>query len=348
VNHSRDDVDTIADVDHLDDLLSEPTAGVVEMLSRLEGDILVLGAAGKMGPTLAWMARRALDQAGSSRRVIGVARFSQPARVDWLRARGVEPLACDLLDPEQLDRLPDAPNVVFMAGMKFGSSGNESLTWAMNCLLPAQVARKYRESRIVAFSTGNVYGLTTPASGGSRETDTVEPRGDYALSCVGRERLLEHMSRTHGTPLAIVRLNYACELRYGVLVDLARKVQEGRPIDLTMGHLNAIWQGDANAAALRAFEHVASPPLVLNVAGPNVLSVRRLAEEFGRLLGKPVAFQGREAPDALLSNAAHSVELFGPPLVSVETMTRRIADWVARGGPSLDKPTHFEVRDGRF
>lgn len=340
--------DSIPDVEALDDLLSEPDAGVIDTLSRLDGDVLVLGVAGKMGPTLARMARRALDEIGGGRRVIGVARFSEPARADWLRRHGVETIAADLLDPDQLDRLPDASLVVFMAGMKFGATGQGPLTWAMNCLLPAQVGRRYRGSRIVAFSTGNVYGLTSPASSGSKESDPPDPRGEYAMSCLGRERMFEYLSQVQGTPTAIVRLNYACEMRYGVLVDLARKVHEGRPVDLTMGYLNAIWQGDANAMALRCLDLAESPARAVNLTGPEVLSVREMAVELGRQMGRPVEFENAEAPDALLNDARATLNRLGPPRVDTDRLLRWVADWVARGGPSLGKPTRFEVRDGRF
>jgi nucleoside-diphosphate-sugar epimerase len=340
--------DEIRDVDHLEDLLSEPTEGVIQAMGRLEGDLIVLGASGKMGPTLARMARRASDAAGVRRRVIGVARFTDVDQVERLRASGIEAIPCDLLDPSQVDGLPEIPNVVFMAGMKFGSTGQEALTWAVNCYLPGMVARKFRGGRIVAFSTGNVYGLTSVPGGGSRECDLPDPRGEYAMSCLGRERILEHFSRALGVPVALIRLNYATELRYGVLVDLARKVWADEPIDLEMGFLNAIWQGDANAMALRAFEHAASPPTVFNVTGPELLCVRLVAEQFGQLLGRTVTFRGTESEDALLSDARASLDLFGPPRVDAERMIGWIADWVRRGGETLDKPTHFEVRDGRF
>jgi nucleoside-diphosphate-sugar epimerase len=338
----------LRDADHLDDLLSEPTRLAVETLAALEGDVLLLGVGGKMGPTLALMARRASDAAGVRRRVIGVARFSTPAHETWLRGHGVETVRCDLLDPAQVEKLPDAANVVFMTGMKFGSTGQEALTWAMNCHLPALVARRFRRSRIVAYSTGNVYGLRPLALGGSVETDSLFPVGEYAMSCVGRERLFEHFSRTLDIPTAVLRLNYATEMRYGVLVDIAQRVWGGEPVPLAMGHLNAIWQGDANAAALCAFAHVSVPPLVLNVAGPETLSVRRVAMEFGRLLGKDVTFDGTEGAGALLSNAARAHALFGYPRVSAGRMIAWVADWVRRGGPTLGKPTHFESRDGRF
>jgi nucleoside-diphosphate-sugar epimerase len=339
---------TIPGDDALDELLSEPTPLAVETMGRLEGDVILLGVGGKMGPTLAWMARRASDLAGRQRRVIGVARFTDPTREAWLHSRGVETIRCDLLDPDQLDRLPDAPNVVFMTGMKFGATGQEALTWAMNVHLPALVARRFRRSRVVAFSTGNVYGLSPVHLGGSAETDELRPVGEYAMSCLGRERILEHFSRTLSVPVAILRLNYATEMRYGVLADVARRVWEGRPVSLAMGCLNAIWQGDANAMALCAFAHVASPPFVVNLAGPETLSVRRIAEEFGRLLGKVVTYEGDEAPEALLSNGQLGHRLYGYPRVPVRRVMEWLADWVRRGGASLGKPTHFESRDGRF
>src|SRR5262245_46037924 len=245
-------VDSIRDVEHLEDLLSEPTPGVIDTLGRLEGDLLILGVSGKMGPTLARMARRASDAAGVRRRVIGAARFSAGAAESQLRAHGVETVRCDLLDPDQIDRLPDAANVLVMLGMKFGSTGQESLTWAVNTFLPGPICRRFRRSRIVAFSTGNVYGLTPVHLGGSLETDALAPQGEYALSCLGRERIYEHFSRTLGIPTALLRLNYATEMRYGVLVDVALRVQAGEEIDLAMGHLNAVWQADANAMALQA------------------------------------------------------------------------------------------------
>jgi nucleoside-diphosphate-sugar epimerase len=338
----------IADTDQLDDLLSEPTPLAVETLARLDGDLLFLGVGGKMGPTLARMARRATDAAGARRRVIGAARFSNPEHEAWLRRHGVETVRCDLLDPAQVERLPDAANVVFMTGMKFGSTGQEALTWAMNCHLPALAAQRFRRSHIVAFSTGNVYGLTPVALGGSRETDALNPTGEYAMSCVGRERMFEHFGRTLGTPAAILRLNYATELRYGVLVDVAQRIWAGQPVPLAMGHFNALWQGDANAMALCAFAHVGRPPFVVNLAGPETLSVRRVAEEFGRLLDRPVTFTGSEAPDALLSNGQLGHQLFGYPRVGPRQMIAWVAAWVKRGGPTLDRPTHFESREGRF
>lgn len=338
----------IDNVEHLDDFLSEPTPHAIETLARLDGDLLLLGVGGKMGPTLARMTRRAFDQAGVRRRVVGVARFSDPRVEGWLQGHGVETIRCDLLNPGELAALPETPNVIAMFGMKFGSTGQEARTWAMNCLLPGLVAQRFARSRIVAFSTGNVYGLTPVARGGSLETDALNPDGEYAMSCVGRERVYEYCSRANATPLAILRLNYASEMRYGVLVDIAQRVWAGEPVDVTMGHLNAIWQGDANAAALSAFADLAVPPLLLNIAGPELLSVRQVAEEFAGRFRKPPRFTGAESPDVLLSNAQASQRLFGPPRVSAERMIAWIADWTARGGPTLGKPTHFEVRDGKF
>jgi nucleoside-diphosphate-sugar epimerase len=341
-------VDPIENIDHLETMLSEPTGPAIEALSRLDGDLILLGVGGKMGPTLARMARRASDKAGGPRRILGVARFSDGRLETKLRDWGVEPIRCDLLDPEQIASLPDAANVVFMTGMKFGSTGQEARTWAMNCWLPAQVCQKYRRSRIVAFSTGNVYPLTPAWRGGSVESDPLCPLGDYAMSCVGRERIFEHFSRTYQIPMVLLRLNYAVEMRYGVLVDVARRVWEGQPVDVTMGCLNAIWQADANAAALAAFDHVASPPRVVNVAGPEVLSVRRVTEQFGRLFEKTATITGTESGDALLSNGQLGCRLFGYPRVGAAQIIEWIADWTRRGGETLGKPTHFEVRDGKF
>lgn len=336
------------DVQHLETLLSEPTPHAIETLAKTDGDLILLGVAGKMGPTLARMARRAFDAAGVRRRVIGVARFSELGSEDRLKAQGVETIRCDLLDPAQIASLPDVPNVIAMFGMKFGSTGQESRTWAMNALAPAYVCDKFRQSRVVAFSTGNVYGLTPVSLGGSRETDTLSPTGEYAMSCVGRERIYEHHSRTHDIPMALLRLNYATEMRYGVMVDIGTKVWEGQTIDLSMGHFNAIWQADANAAALSAFAYLANPPAVWNLAGPETLSVRRVAEDFAAIFNKPSQFTGVESTDAFLSNAQLSHRLLGYPRVGARQMIAWIADWIARGGATLGKSTHFEDRKGKY
>ncbi len=340
--------DTIQNPEQLEDQLSEPTPEVVQAMGRLEGDLILLGVAGKMGPSLVRMARRASDLAGTRRRVIGVARFSWAGLAAELQRHGVETIRCDLLDEQALQRLPDASNVLYLAGMKFGATSQESLTWALNTHLPALVCRKFAHSRIVAFSTGNVYGFVPASSGGARETDAPAPVGEYAMSCLGRERIFEHFSRTQGTPVALIRLNYACDLRYGVLVDLAQKVLAGSPVDLGMGWFNTLWQGDVNAMTLRCFDHVTSPPLVLNLTGPESLSVRATCEKLGELLGRKPVFTGKEAPTALLSNARQAFSLFGQPRVSADQLLAWVAAWLRQAGPTLNKPTHFDTRDGRF
>jgi nucleoside-diphosphate-sugar epimerase len=338
----------IRDVAHLEQLLSEPSGAAVEAMRRANGDVIVLGAAGKMGPTLARMARRAIDVAGLRHRVIAVSRFASPDQQRTMEGYGVETIRCDLLDEPALARLPDAPHVVFMAGRKFGSHGNEPLTWAMNAHLPALVCARYRSSRIVAFSTGNVYGLTPPGRGGSREEDLPAPIGEYAMSCLARERMFEYFSETFGFPVAILRLNYATEMRYGVLVDLARRVSRGEPVDVTMGYFNTIWQGDASAMALAALNNASMPASIVNIAGPEEVSVRRAATELARLLDTDVAFTGREADDALLSNGSRGWALLGRPRVGIEQLISWTADWTRRGGDHLGKPTQFESRAGRF
>jgi nucleoside-diphosphate-sugar epimerase len=339
---------SIAGVDELELLLSAPHESAVRALALLHGDILVLGAGGKMGPTLARMAKSASDLAATPRRVIAVSRFASPQLPARLQSWGIETISCDLLDPASLANLPDAPNVIYMAGMKFGCTGNESLTWAVNSFLPGLVGDRFRHSRIVVFSTGNIYGLTPVSRGGSLESDVPNPAGEYAMSCLGRERMFEHFSHTTNTKVSIIRLNYATELRYGVLVDVARSVYSGEPVAISMGYLNAIWQADASAVALASLLHAASPAFVLNVTGPEVLSVRRVAEDFAERFGKPVQFHGVEANDALLSNAQKAFQLFGRPRVSYQQMTAWIAGWIERGGETLEKPTHFEERAGRF
>src|SRR5467141_1207239 len=269
---------SVRDIEELDELLSEPSEAVIRTLAALDGDIVILGVGGKMGPTLARMAKRASQIAGVSRRVIGVSRFSSSKLESQLQMWGVETLRCDLLDSNSLAALPDAANIIYMAGMKFGTTGQESMTWAMNSFLPGLVSERYRQSRIVAFSTGNVYGLSPVSLGGSREQDALNPAGEYAMSCLGRERIFEHFSRRNETRMSILRLNYATELRYGVLVDIAQRVYAGQPVPLSMGYLNAIWQGDASGMSLEALGSASVPPLVINIAGPELLSVRRVAE----------------------------------------------------------------------
>lgn len=332
----------------LDEFLSRPYPEDVEAIRALAGDLVILGVGGKMGPSLAIRAARALEQAGARKRIIGVSRFSEGGLRRQLEAAGVETLSADLLDFDGLSRLPDAPNVIFMAARKFGSTGDEALTWAMNALLPARVAERYRQSRIVAFSSGNIYPFVPVTSGGATEETPPGPVGEYAQSVLARERLFEFQSRRYGTPAVLLRLNYAVELRYGVLVDLARKVYAREPIDVTMGHVNVIWQGDANSVCLRSFSLCQSPPAVLNLTGPGTLSVRELALEFGRRFGIKPVFTGREADTALLNNAARCHALFGLPRVTLGEMLDWVAHWIVLGGRLLDKPTHFEVRNGRF
>lgn len=337
-----------ADAAALDEYLSRPRPLTIEAMAALDGDLLVLGAGGKMGLSFAAMAARSLRAAGDTvRRVIAVSRFHDG--VAAFHAAGVETIEADLLDEGALEALPDASNVLYLAGMKFGSSGAPSLTWAMNVLLPGLVARRYRNARTVALSTGNVYPFSDASGTGSREEDEPAPVGEYALTCLGRERMFEHQSATSGMPVALIRLNYANALRYGVLVDICGRVLADEPVDVTMGSVNVIWQGDACAAILAAFGLCAAPPAVLNVTGPEVVRVRWVAERFAELLGRPAPrIVGTEAPTALLSDASRMVERFGEPQVPLEQLIAWTADWVATGRPLLGKPTGFQARDGRF
>jgi len=332
----------------LESVLSAPSAADIDALRAMEGPLLILGAAGKMGPSLAHRARRALDAAGNRASVIAVSRFSSPAVRDQLGQWGVETIECDLLEPGALDRLPDAPNVIFMVARKFGSTDNPSLTWAINTYLPGLVAHRWRESRIVAFSSGNVYPLVPVSSGGATEQTPPDPIGEYAQSVLGRERMFEFVSRQYGTPVVLLRLNYAVELRYGVLVDIALKVRDRRPVDLNMGHVNVIWQGDANSVALRCLQRTSSPPFVLNLTGPETLRVRDVAREFGKRFGVEPQFVGAEHPTALLNNASLCHRLFGLPSLRAQDLIDLTATWILRGGPIHGKPTHFEMREGKF
>jgi nucleoside-diphosphate-sugar epimerase len=345
LNHSASPLPArFESVEALDDFLTAPTPELTADLARVEGDILILGVAGKMGPTLARLARRAAP----GKKVVGVARFSDAAVRQRLHDWDVETIACDLLDRAAIEALPKLPNVIFAAGHKFGASGKPGLTWAMNTWVPALVAETFRASRIVAFSTGNVYPLTPIGRQGASEATPPAPLGDYAQSCVGRERMFEYFSERYSTPGRIFRLNYAIDMRYGVLVDLASRLRQGEPIDLTMGHVNVIWQGDANSQVLRCLAHCTTPTTPINCTGPETLSVRWLASELGRRLGVVPQFTGSEAPTALLSDTTQAAALFGYPRVPLGSMLDWVADWVAHDRPSFHKPTKFEVRDGGF
>ena len=339
--------DAVRDEEQLEELLSRPSSADADFARALAGDVLVLGAGGKMGPSLARRVRRAIDAAGASRRVLAVARFSEPGLPAALEAHGIEPVACDLLDPAQVARLPRVPNVLFLAGRKFGSADRPDLTWLQNVVVPSIVAPHFASSRIVVFSSGNVYPLVSPGAAGSTETDELAPVGEYAQTCVGRERVFEHASRERGTACAFFRLFYAVDLRYGTLVDVARKVHAGERVDLRVGHVNALWQGDANSYAFRALSLCETPPRPLVVTGPDVVSVRDAAKAFGRRFGRPVRFIGEPGP-ALLGDPSSCVSLLGGPEVDLARLLDWVADWVARGGRSLGKPTHFEATDGRF
>ena len=337
--------DSFRNVDHLEDVMTAPPPELASELTKIPGDVIILGVGGKIGPTLARLAKRAAPD----KRVIGVARFSEPGLREHLTQNGVECIAADLLDRAQIEALPKAPNVIFMAGRKFGSSGQEDLTWAMNGYVPALVAEAFAASRIVAYSTGCVYPYVDVQHGGATElTPTVPPPGAYANSCVAREAMFQYFSRTRGTPGRIIRLNYAIDMRYGVLHDVATRVLTGQTIDLSTGHVNVIWQGDANAFVLRALGHCTVPTSALNVSGPEIVSIRALAESFGRRFDKQPIFAGSEAPTAWLINTAEATRLFGYPRVPLARLIDWTADWIARGQPSLGKDTHYGTRDGAF
>lgn len=332
----------------LEELLATPNANDIEAMRRLSGDIMILGAGGKMGPSLARRCKRAADLAGVQRRVLAVSRFSSTQARLELENSGIATIACDLLNRDDVDRLPDCANVLYLAGRKFGSTDRVDLTWASNAIVPAYVAQRYRTSRIVVFSTGNVYPFVSAASGGSVETDALAPRGEYANSCLGRERVFEYFSHEFGTKCLLFRLNYAVDLRYGVLVDIARKVYAQEPVDLTVAHFNVIWQGDANSYALRSLELCAAPPRALNVTGPEICSVRETAEFFATRFARNAVFQGEETGVALLNNAGLCQQLLGAPEVALSELREMVAHWIEVGGASLDKPTKFEVTDGKF
>lgn len=332
----------------LEQELLKPSEALISDMRELEGDIILLGVAGKMGPSMARLAKIASDKAGVRRRIIGVSRFSEPQTQAELEAEGIETYAADLLNEDHLASLPDAPNVLYLAGTKFGTTGKEPFTWAMNAYLPGRVAERYKNSRIVAFSTGNVYPFSPVTEGGTSEDHPTGPVGEYGQSCLGRERIFQYFSEKYNIPTLIYRLNYAIDLRYGVLLEIAKSVVEQKPIDLTTGFVNVIWQGDANEIAIRAFHHCEVPAKILNVTGPETVSVRWLAEQFGLQLGKEPKFINEVQSTALLSNASLSHQLFGYPRVTLRQMIGLIADWMKLGGKTLNKPTHFQERNGKF
>jgi nucleoside-diphosphate-sugar epimerase len=334
--------------DDLEEALSRPTAGALETLRVVEGDVAVLGAGGKMGPSLARMVRRACDSLGQKRRVFAVSRFSSASARAQLERHGVEAIACDLTDRDAVRKLPDAPNVLYLAGHKFGTSDSPELTWVMNTLVPANVAERYAQSRIVVFSTGCVYALAPLDGPGSREEDALDPPGEYANTCVGRERVFTHFAKHHGTQVLMYRLSYAIDLRYGVLLDVAQKVARGEPVDVSMGAANVIWQGDANARAIQCLARVASPPVALNVTGLERIAIRDLAQRFGALLGREAKITGAEGRTAWVFDASRSYDWFGPPEVTMDEMIEAVVHWVKAGGATLGKPTHFETTDGKF
>jgi nucleoside-diphosphate-sugar epimerase len=335
---------TISDIAELDELLCRPNQALIDDLEKVDGDIMILGVAGKMGPTLAGLAKAALP----GRRVIGVARFSDPAAKTWLEARGIETIGCDLLDEAAIKALPKVKNIIFMAGRKFGAEGDLSLTWAMNAHVPALVAQAFRDSRIVAFSTGCVYPFVAVDGKGADEKLAPNPPGEYAQSCVGRERMFEYFSRAYSTPGRLFRLNYAIDMRYGVLHDIATKILHGKPIDVSLGHVNFIWQGDAASQALRCLAHCDTPTSPLNVSGHEILAVRDLAAQLGARLGREPIIVGIEEPTAWITDTSQATRLFGLPVVDTAQLIAWTADWVARSMPSLGKPTKYEVRDGRY
>ena len=338
----------IAGTEELEQLLSVPSAELIEMMKRLNGDIMILGIAGKMGVTMGRLAVNAIRAAGVNRKVFGVARFSRPEDREKLQAAGIETIACDLLDQEAVRKLPQVENIIFMAGRKFGTDGSEDQTWAMNVLAPAYAAEHFRASRIVAFSTGCVYPLVGVGSCGCTEEVVPLPVGEYAQSCLGRERIFQYCSNRFGTKLLLFRLNYSVDLRYGVLHDIARSIWEGRPVDNTVGYFNVIWQGDANANALRALELADSPAAILNVTGPETASVEKTALLLGRLMNREVTFKGTPGDRCYLNDSAKMCRCFGYPSVSLDQMIRWQADWIVNGGVSIGKPTHFEVNNGKF
>lgn len=335
--------------EQLEELHSIPNQRLIDMMERLDGDIMILGVAGKMGITLARMAVRAVEKSKAGKTVYGVARFSEESARAKLEAVGVKTITCDLLDQKEVDKLPLVPNIIYMAGRKFGTDGSEDLTWAMNTTVPAYVADHFRESRIVAFSTGCVYPLIPLSQIGCDETDSVNPVGEYAQSCLGRERTFQYFSKKNSTPVLLLRLNYAIDLRYGVLCDIAQQIWNGLPVNNSVGYFNAIWQGDANNVALLALEHCDSPATILNISGPETVSIVKAAEHMGKIMGKPVTYTHSSSGEiCYLNDSGKAFSLFGYPSISMNQMIQYQAEWIMNGGETLGKPTHFEVNTGKF
>ena len=332
----------------LDELLTTPSERLLEDIKKIEGDIMILGAGGKMGPTLSLLAKKAVEKTGGGQRVIAVSRFTDPLASKLLNDNGVETVGVDLLEKDALDSLPDVNHVIYMAGRKFGTAGQESLTWAMNVWLPALVAERFQHSNIVVFSSGNIYPMLPVHSGGATEETSPLPNGEYAMSCLGRERVFEYGSYRYHTPVFIYRLNFAIDLRYGVLYDIASNIMAGKPVSVSMPCFNCIWQGDANEMALRALLHTGSPAVRMNITGPETVSVRYAAAELGKLLNKEVFFEGEESDSVYLNNASTAMKTFGYPSVSLRTMLQWQAEWILSGGRALNKPTHFEERKGKY
>lgn len=326
----------------------KPSLDFLDDFSKIEGDILILGAGGKMGPAMAKLAMEAVRELKLNKEIIAVSRFSASQVKKELTDFGIQTISADLLNDDELNDLPEVTNVIYLVGHKFGTTGNEAYTWAMNAYLPGRVAEKFKKSNIVVFSSGNVYPLSAVTGGGMDEDMAVNPIGEYAQSCLGRERIFQYFSRKNNTPMLLYRLNYANDVTYGILLEIAKSVYEGRQIDLTMGNVNVIWQGDANEIAIRSLLHCTTPATILNVTGPETASVRWIAGEFGKLMDKKPLFTGSEAPDALLSNAGECFKLFGYPKVSLKKMIELVSRWVVEGGKTLNKPTHFQERSGKF
>ncbi len=332
----------------LNELLSTPSDALVEDIKKIKGDIMVLGAGGKMGPSLCLLAKNAIDKAGLDKKVYAVSRGSDKIATELMLSKGIEVIACDLLDKQQLYALPEVENIIYMAGRKFGTDGNEWQTWAMNSTLPAFVADKFRNSNIVVFSSGNIYPIVPLSSGGCTETDKVGPNGEYAMSCLARERAFEYAANTYGTKVFTYRLNFAVDLRYGVIFDVANKILKGEPISLSTPCFNFIWQGSANEYAIRGLLHATAPATVMNITGPETISIKKMAIKLGKYLGKEPIFENESGTDAYLNDASKAMEIFGYPSVSAETLIRWQAEWLLDGGRTLDKPTHFEERKGSY